>query len=185
MSLSLRRMSWDEHQAVRVKHCLTRAACVLTQLFFFFFLASWSFKLPKLDMLVRLLRLEMLSHEFWRRICMSGGKKERKPGIKRGKCARKETENRKDPTGPNLSYYLGCLRLLVWRPELHRSWPSEPRWSLSAPPALCPTQTWTHVIELGWDRSELHFNFLYMYLYIIPELSYFSKWLLYIFCKSC
>lgn len=39
---------------------------VLTQLFFFFFLASWSFMLPILDMLVRLLRLEMLSHEFWR-----------------------------------------------------------------------------------------------------------------------
>lgn len=39
---------------------------LLTQLFFFFFLASWSFMLPILDILVRLLRLEMLSHEFWR-----------------------------------------------------------------------------------------------------------------------
>lgn len=38
--------------------------CVLTQFFFFFFLASWSLKLPTLDILVKLLRLEMLSHEF-------------------------------------------------------------------------------------------------------------------------
>lgn len=51
---------------------VSHAGCFLTQLFFFFFLASWSFRLPMLDILVRLLRLEMLSHEFWRRICRSG-----------------------------------------------------------------------------------------------------------------
>lgn len=42
----------------------TERGSALTQLFFFFFLESWSFRLPMLDMLVRLLRLEMLSHEF-------------------------------------------------------------------------------------------------------------------------
>lgn len=55
-----------------------------TQLFFFFFLASWSFRLPTLDKLVRLFRLEMLSQEFCRRIrrsvqaegCQTGKKQE-------------------------------------------------------------------------------------------------------------
>lgn len=45
--------------------------CVLTQLFFFFFLASCSLRLPILEWLVVLVRLEMLSEEFWRLISIS------------------------------------------------------------------------------------------------------------------
>lgn len=60
-----RQTLWDQNTALY-------AGCILTQLFFFFFLASWSFRLPMLDILVRLLRLEMLSHEFWRRMRTSG-----------------------------------------------------------------------------------------------------------------
>lgn len=44
----------------------------LTQLFFFFFLASCSFMLPILEWLVVLVRLEMLSDEFWRSMVGSG-----------------------------------------------------------------------------------------------------------------
>lgn len=67
-------LNTDKHKTGRVKKKLAHKQnkSILTQLFFFFFLASWSFKLPTLDTLVRLLRLEMLSHEFWRRIRRSG-----------------------------------------------------------------------------------------------------------------
>ena len=44
---------------------------VLTQLFFFFFLASCSFRLPMLEWLVMLFRLVMLSDEFSRLISSS------------------------------------------------------------------------------------------------------------------
>lgn len=50
--------------------------CFLTQLFFFFFLASCSLRLPMLEWLVVLVRLERLSEEFWRLICSSEYPKE-------------------------------------------------------------------------------------------------------------
>lgn len=72
-------------QTIYIKHTLdqlneqpgpawTQDKTILTQLFFFFFLASCSFRLPALEWLVMLFRLEMLSDEFWRSICSSEGK---------------------------------------------------------------------------------------------------------------